>query len=124
MPTCKRCDHTGATADFRRSPSGGHLCNDKTGCERRRVAGLNDWLPLIEQAHTVAIHASAVEHHVGDTDTMRALGSLRVLADAYAELAVQLAQAAVREGKTVKAVAETLDVPPSQLRGLKQSVAA
>lgn len=123
MPTCNRCDHLAASADMRRSPKGGHLCNDKTACERRRLASLSDWHAIHSLADEVRLVALDVEGATGRADVMTAMRKLRIMADHYSNLAVELAQAAAREGKTQKAIADTLGVPASTLRGLKASAA-
>ena len=36
MPVCKKCGYKNASSAFRRSPKGGYLCIDKTGCSHDR----------------------------------------------------------------------------------------
>jgi hypothetical protein len=33
MPICKKCGYTNATSAFRKSPKGGYICRDTTGCK-------------------------------------------------------------------------------------------
>jgi hypothetical protein len=124
MPTCKRCDRTGATSEFRRSPSGGHLCMDKPRCERDRLAGLTNWAPLDARASNALSAATGLVHHVSRRDTMEALGTLAALHNHWADLAGDLCVAASREGKTTKDIAATLGVSTSMLRGLKSEARA
>jgi hypothetical protein len=123
MPECKRCQYVGASADLRRSPTDGYLCNDKTACERRRLAGLSNWEALTGYAAEAAQVASKVLRATEDGDSMEALRRLRQLHFRSTDLAAELAGAASREGHTQKDIADALGVPASTLRGLKQAAA-
>ena len=121
MPSCNECGDIGASADMRRSPKGGHLCKDKAACKHKRVHARTDWLGMIELAHDVTVHAQAAEEHINREEVMRTIRSLAAMSERYGDLAVELAQAAAREGHTQKAIAQAFDVPASTLRGLKAS---
>jgi len=119
MPACKRCNRVAATGELRKTPGGGYVCKtDRERCEL--VARAGEWPEGIDQlAREVKSHAESVIVQCEREDAMRALDRLRQMSDAYAELAVELAKRASREGKTQKQIAAAVGVPASQLRGLK-----
>jgi hypothetical protein len=124
MPECKRCHRVAATAELRRSPSGGHICkpDDRERCTR--IARAGEWPEAITQlAVEVRSHADAVVLQCENENVLRTLGHLGLLADAYSTLAGELALRASREGHTQKNIAAQLRVPVSTLRGLKGAAA-
>lgn len=81
-----------------------------------------DWPDITELARKVEAHAELLHQHTNDGEAMKALWSLGTMHECSTELASLLVEAAAREGKTQKAIAEALGIPASTLRGLKQSL--
>jgi len=122
MPDCKHCGHQGTSASVRRLPSGGYSCKDKTTCDRRRLANLNDWYAISDQADQLRLLVASLIVAVDDNRTLGALDVLKQINGVYSELALELAKAAIREGKTQKKIAQALGVSESLFRGLKAAV--
>lgn len=83
---------------------------------------MTDWANIEELARRVKAHAEFLHHHTDSEEPMAAIHSLSTMHECSTELAALLVEAAAREGKTQKAIADALGVPASTLRGLKQSL--
>jgi hypothetical protein len=77
---------------------------------------------LVDRARALARAAALVESSMAAGETMGALRAAGKITDLVGEFAVPAAEQAAREGKTQRAIADALGIPPSTLTGLKQSV--
>jgi hypothetical protein len=124
MPTCHRCNTPSLpSAEVRKTPKG-FVHKDTFRCERiqkqlRVDASVRHHLDELEERW------EALDRAYGSRDVMMVLNALGRFNAEFAELATAtITSIASHNGKyyTQKQIAQALDIPPSALRGLKQSV--